>query len=239
MKLFGKAKAEFLKRMAKGRAMARSSATKSRERVARLQKVLGPPIRARSKGTYASHEIGLVGRNPRNKRKGKGKRRNSSEEQQAAEIYEQFHGTPSTKTTVYEIADEHPEHLAKLGKLLNFLVYVNDEETLTVIENFGQCELTCTPDGGQLHLVNGNQVLTIDALGLGDQLPKGLVEVGAVAQITYHTRKGFHDFEPTDYWHNFGEERGGKLPRLHYDTRNARLFLSGGTYQVRPEGIVN
>jgi hypothetical protein len=68
-------------------------------------------------------------------------------------------------------------------------------------------------------------------------LPKDHVEIGPCVEICYHTKKGFHQFEPIDYYHKFGKP-GGVAPVLNYDVLNRRPYLSGGTYHVKPEGIV-
>jgi hypothetical protein len=74
--------------------------------------------------------------------------------------------------------------------------------------------------------------------GLDKHLPKDHVTLGPVAKIAYFTSKAFHDFTPSVYEHQFGED-SGVLPLLHYDVRNKRLYMTGGSYQVRPEGIVD
>ena len=67
---------------------------------------------------------------------------------------------------------------------------------------------------------------------------KDMIELGPCMYIEYYTVKGFHDFEPTNYWHLFGEEDEIR-PILCYDRLNKQLFLMGGNYTVKYEGIVN
>lgn len=164
----------------------------------------------------------------------KARRRNS--EPDAAEMYKKFHGRPSTKVTEFEEPADEPAELAELGKLLYLIVEIDGEQY--DLSGYGDCKLCATADGGQLYLVAGRQALDLEDLGLWDLLPKDHVEIGEILQISYHTRKGFHAFEPVDYYHDFGEESGIR-PRLAYDTRNKRQYIIGGAYQVKPEGIVD
>ena len=66
-----------------------------------------------------------------------------------------------------------------------------------------------------------------------------MIELGPCSYICYHTTKGFHDFAPTKYWHNFGEE-DGIYPRLGYDrsepdslSRPGGIHYSGETRRHR------
>jgi hypothetical protein len=67
------------------------------------------------------------------------------------------------------------------------------------------------------------------------ELPRKLVEMGALEAVIYTTRKGGRKL--ADYIHHFGED-GGKRPSLAVDPKNKRLHIVGGSYDVRPEGIV-
>lgn len=65
--------------------------------------------------------------------------------------------------------------------------------------------------------------------------PRVGVRLGEVHAITYGTTKGGE----TALWeHEFGEE-GGDKPDLVMDAENKRLHIVGGSYDVRPEGIVD
>jgi hypothetical protein len=66
-------------------------------------------------------------------------------------------------------------------------------------------------------------------------LPRRLVEMGALEAVIYTTRKGGRKL--ADYIHHFGED-GKARPRLAVDPKNRRLHIVGGGYDVRPEGIV-
>jgi hypothetical protein len=62
--------------------------------------------------------------------------------------------------------------------------------------------------------------------------------LGVLVECTYQTEKGFQNFQLTDYYHHLGEETGVQ-PFLLYDPNNQLLSVSGGQYEVKPEGIVN
>ena len=167
------------------------------------------------------------------------KRRNpSAEEEAAAELSEEFHGRPAEKVTdlVREEAERYA--LAELGRLMELHVILPSGRSVVLEFSRRRPRLCASPDGGQLYLEGGDQAVDLDTLGLAKALPKDHVEIGAVHRIVYRTSKAFHSFEPTDYVHQFAE-RGGQLPTLGYDVLNKRLYLIGGIYQVRPEGIVN
>jgi hypothetical protein len=65
--------------------------------------------------------------------------------------------------------------------------------------------------------------------------PKVAVKLGKLDAVTYETRK---NGEQALYEHNFGEE-GGTRPDLVMDADNKKLHIVGGSYDVRPEGIVD
>ena len=165
------------------------------------------------------------------------RRRNPAEEQEAAKLTEQFHGRPARK--VREIAEEETQRyvLAELGRLQELVVILPTGRAVK-LEFTRRPRLAASPEGGSLYFEGGDQKLDLAALGIKNDTGKDHLEIGQVLKITYRTSKAFHSFEPTDYVHTFGED-GGTLPTLAYDVLNRRLYLIGGTYQVRPEGIVN
>lgn len=167
-----------------------------------------------------------------------GKTRNTDEQlAAAAKMSEEFHGRPARKVTEFKTPVKERDAFADLGRLIQMKLYVRPGER-AVLDFTGNIRVTCTPDGGQIYFIGGNQTTDLDPFGLKRTLPKDYVVLGEVRQITYHTSKLFHNFAPTDYWHNFGDE-GGERPMLEYDTQNRLLYLTGGSYQVRPEGISN
>lgn len=165
-------------------------------------------------------------------------RKNLSELGRAARLSEQFHGRPARTARVVEEEQAERTVLTDLGRLRELTVLPPDQNKAVALEFTSNVRLACSSDGGQLYFVGGDQRLDLEALKVAKTLPRDHVLVGAVAQIVYHTSKGFHDFHASDYQHDFGED-GGTLPLLCYDTQSKRLYLVGGTYKVKPEGIVN
>lgn len=164
------------------------------------------------------------------------RRKNQNSAEAAAALSEQFHGRPVRKVTEIETAVEEPVNLADLGRLVELLI--QDGAYVRPLEFTRGVRVGCTPDGGQLYFVGGDQAIDLKKLNLDKYLPKDHVTIGPVVKIAYFTSKVFHNFEPSTYEHEFGEE-GGILPLLHYDVRNRLLYLTGGSYTVQPEGITN
>lgn len=171
------------------------------------------------------------------KRAKNARRRNSNGSiEEASALYESFHGKPPSSISEIEFETRYREHFAELGKLIELQVQLNDDNPDFPFTQFGNCKVVATPDGENIYFIGGDQSIDLAALDISSN--KDCVELGPCTYISYHTKKGFHDFEPTTYWHEFGEE-DGIVPRLVYDRLNQRLFLTSGNYRVRPEGIVN
>ena len=167
------------------------------------------------------------------------KRRNpDDDEAAAAKLSEKFHGRKPKKVTDLVTEDVERYALAELGRLQELHVILDSGRVVKLEFTTRRPRVAAAPDGGQLYLEGGDQKLDLGALGLANQLPKDHLEIGRAWKIVYRTSKRFHDFEPTDYVHEFGED-GGQLPTVGYDVLNQRLYLIGGSYQVKPEGIVN
>jgi len=217
-KLKGKAKEAFLKRMAAGRRNAKRATGKKKN------------ARKTSPATKKQ-------RTAKKKRPTKRRRNQDDSMEAAARQFESFHGKPPNRIIEYEINDTHyPDNLAEMGKLLELRIDLNRLNRNFPLRGFKACQATCTPDGRNIYFIGGDQSLDLSALDIGSD--KDAVELGPCTRIEYHTVKGFHNFEPTDYNHRFGEE-DGVLPVLCYDRLNRSLFLVGGNYSVRAEGIVN
>jgi hypothetical protein len=169
------------------------------------------------------------------KRRNPPRRPNGSGEEAAARLSEQFHGRPAH--AIRDLEGERIERrvLAELGRLIELRVHLAE---YTALKPRG-VRLACNPEGTQLYFEGGDQALDLKALGIaGDQANKDHVDLGVCDYIAYETRKGFHDFARVDYWHKLGEVSKIR-PTLHYDTLNELLYLSGGNYHVKPEGIVD
>lgn len=155
----------------------------------------------------------------------------------AARLSAKFHGRTPRQVTEYDEAVLEHSELADLGRMVELQV-IDSGRYVVPLEFSGNVRLACTPDGGQLYFVGGDQALPLRKLQLTKDLPKDHLTIGPVLKIAYFTSKAFHSFEPSTYEHEFGEE-GGSLPWLNYDVLNQKLYLTGGSYRVKREGIVN
>lgn len=260
-KLTGAKKKAFLERMEKGRRKAaranpkKKATTKKRKPAKKKAKAKNPTVRkskkvigkgfskpvaaewakgkrAKAKKTKKARGGAAAHHNP-----GRKKRRNSDGAAEAAAMFETFHQMPPNRIIEYEELVRFPGHFAEIGQPLKELrVFLDDANKDFPFTRFGDCQVVCTPDGNNIYFVGGDQAIDLEALDITSD--KDTIELGPCTYICYHTVKGFHDFTPTDYWHRFGEE-DGTFPRLGYDRLNKRLFLIGGNYQVKREGIVN
>lgn len=163
------------------------------------------------------------------------RKRNGSELESAATMFKKFHGKQATKVKTVQQLRVTPSVLADCGRMVDIVVAVGTGEGKRL--PFRGTRLGVTGEGGQLYFVGGDQAINLK------QFPhvspsKDQVDIGEVVTICYHTSKDFHNFEPSDYEHEFGEE-GGARPLLAYDVRSKRLYLIGGDYVVKREGIVN
>jgi len=252
-KLTGKKKAAFLERMAKGRKKAaRGNPKKKARKAAKGTKSKRAPKKKAAKNSKltGAKKAAFLARmakcrkkaargNPKKKAKRNTRRehRNSDGGMEAAERkFEEFHGKPPSSTIEYERFMHYRENFAEMGKLKELRVYLDDLNPDFPLTRFGATQAVCTPDGRNIYFTGGDQSIDYEALDIASD--KDMIELGPCTRIVYHTVKGFHDFEPTNYWHDFGEE-DGIMPVLAYDRLNKQLFLLGGNYTVRPEGIVN
>ena len=151
-------------------------------------------------------------------------------------MFERFHGRGPSKTVEYAEDVEYRDRLAELGKLLELRVRIPGTRQAVPITSFGGAQVTATPDGKNIYFVGGNQSVSLSDLDIDSD--KDYLELGECTYIKYFTRKGFHDFEPVEYFHEFGEENGIR-PILAYDSVNRKLFLMGGDYRCEPAGIIN
>lgn len=158
----------------------------------------------------------------------------------ASELYEKFHGKPSERIDIVEEAVHYHEHLTALGDLVELKIKTPTRIRATLrFPDEGAPTLASSEDGRQLFVVGGDQKVNLRDIEMDSaQWRRDMMDLGELLEVTYHTVKGFHKFEPTNYFHKLGEETGVK-PRILYDTRNERLLVAGGQYAVKPEGIVN
>lgn len=141
----------------------------------------------------------------------------------AEKIAREFHGRDPIEMT-YEDHVEYPSELAVLGKLIEF--WTKDCKL-----DFSDDDLLLASDA------DGKQLFVLGKVDIPYTKPMDIV--GVCTHVVYLTDKPhLGDHSNTEYIHKFGED-GGSLPVLIYDAMNKQLFLVGGDYVIKREGIVN
>jgi hypothetical protein len=172
----------------------------------------------------------------------RGRRKNPGD---SADLYESFHGTPSTEEVEFVSEEFERTSFAELGDLVELQVITCHGKQATIkapnpetASRGDVVKLASDADGRQLYFLGGDQELDLKALGLTAAEVKDNTLIGVLCQVTYRTRKGFHKFKLVEYYHDLGEETGDK-PVLLYSPQNKTMSVAGGAYQVRDVGIVN
>jgi hypothetical protein len=184
-------------------------------------------------------------------------KRNPNAQQWAAAKFEQFHGRPSEEVIkVLEaegISKEEAEKIASLippedytgmGDLIELrcLAFGDDAKNAARIifdpdQEKKRVRLCCNPEGDQMYFVGGDQDVG-ELAKAGMDIGFAMVDLGECIFVEYRTRKAMDQFQTVNYYHELGEETGER-PHLLYSTAYKRLYLVGGDYEVKPEGIVN
>ena len=205
----------------------------------------------------AAEKIGIV-----SKRRGSGKVTLDDAKKLALE----FHGRAAKEIIEYAEEEKFQDKLAILGELeeLNILkASGTGYETIRFKSNGGMGVFTYTGSeddstvlvccqavgANQIEFVGGDQSLdfndrVVKSLGIDPvSLDKEWIEVGSVYSITYFTDKHHltgpkYQKKGASYEHEFGENNGVE-PVLFYNVLNEKMYLAGGSYTVKPEGISN
>jgi hypothetical protein len=172
----------------------------------------------------------------------------------AASLYETFHGSPSEHVTEYITDEFERTHFAELGDLIELKVETTTGKLAPLnapdpadsdIESI--VKLASSPDGKQLYFIGGDQEIDVEALGFGERDIRDHMVIGLVCEFTYRTQKKFDNFEDIDYYHETGEETKVKRvfddfrrkPTLLYNPIDRTMKLAGGLYEVKDVGVVN
>lgn len=164
------------------------------------------------------------------------RRRNSAELEAAAALAEGFHGRPARRVREIEELDKRPAVLADLGPLKELQVILDSGKVATI--TLSGVTLAATPEGNQIYFKGGDQSLDLARLGLAN-LERDHMEIGRLWKLTYSGKKASQGFERALYEHEMGEERGGIMPTLAYDTINRRMYVVGGSYHIKGEWMRN
>jgi hypothetical protein len=172
----------------------------------------------------------------------------------ASAAYEMFHGKPSSRVVEYHQPVHKHSNLWELGTLVEIkldtfptgpkklqrsvTIQAPDSGTDPLKKLRKQVRLTASEDCKQLYFTGGDQAIDLKQLGFKAADIHDSVLIGKVKEITYRTKKDFDKFKTLDYYHGLGEVTK-VLPVLTYNPRDRRMYLSGGQYQIKREGIVN
>jgi hypothetical protein len=165
--------------------------------------------------------------------------------------YRDFHGMdPSEVIRVQESSAERHEYVA-LGELVELRGRWTDGGTFNIRDGNAHMtpngtwshstdiKLAQNPEGTQLYFIGGNQSAVMNYLvESGADTSKDFIEIGEATRIIYETRKQEDGGHVNHYDHKLGEH-GGKTPILFFDRIKRKMFLVGGSYRIKPEGIVN
>lgn len=185
--------------------------------------------------------------------------------QEAQDMVKRFHGRGARGVIDIVETDEYDDTLPVLGQLLELNIMIDEGRAFVPIVfckmqgKFPKMPLEdmiqvcCGVDGKNIYFKGGDQELDIGELaskgvyqeleGNGNGSLKDLCIVGGVWSIVYFTDKHHlqgpkYQSKGAPYEHEFGEN-DGEQPVLVYDSKNKRMSLSGGSYEVRDEGIWN
>jgi len=164
---------------------------------------------------------------------------------QAAKLFEEFHGFPSTEVLEFVESRHYHSVTTSLGPLVSMIVKVGKNEPFRLrapdpsdskIEDI--IYLTSTEDGRQLIPVGGDQKVPIDQLGrygIEKEDQRDHMVLGEIRQVEYRTKKSFEENGKVllDFYHDLGKEHSkGRCPVLIYKPRDPSLEIAGGRYFI-------
>jgi len=161
----------------------------------------------------------------------------------AADVYEEFHGRPSSEVVTVTEKIHYHEHLAALGELRTLIVQARDGARVT-LTRFKKAILCTNEAKNQMFVRGGDQ--SVDLKSFGIRTAHEIETLGRVVELAYFTTKDHLGDEGGTalYFHVSGEtnENGkrkmaGWGPDLIYHTVDERLEFSGGSYMIRAEGV--
>lgn len=170
------------------------------------------------------------------------KRNPGSETEDAQAMFKKFHGRKSTTIEEVKERQNYRRTMSGLGVLMFLRTDLTQEwKGKGVGLQFSEDDkviVASDPQGNQIYFLGGNQDVTGILPKAHLDANKDFIYMGECDCIIYTADKDFDNFEEKDYQHEFGEETGER-PRLMFDRLNQQLYLIGGAYEVKREGIVN
>jgi hypothetical protein len=163
----------------------------------------------------------------------------------AVEVFEEFHGHAPDEIVEVKKKIHFHKHLAGAG-ILKRLVVDGIDGRSHLINGFRGALLCFNESKNQLFIESGDQAINLEDFGI--KSPHELETLGKVKHIDYSTRKDHlwdeggdavytHKFRTTNENGQHVTVRIARYPDLIYRVRDEQLEFSGGSYEIRAEGI--
>jgi len=168
----------------------------------------------------------------------------------SAEVFEEFHGFEPSEVITVERLVHHHEHLAAAGKFEGFVVRPVGGGKDRALHIPGEAYLAFNERKNQLFVEGGDQFLDEAALKqFGITEIHELETLGQIIAVAYHTRKDHleekdggeaiysHTFRTTNKAGRHVVVKMTRPPDLIYRVLDQQFEISGGSYEIRAEGI--
>lgn len=159
-------------------------------------------------------------------------RRNPNETEQAVRLFETFHGKDASSIAEKHVSAAIRKDYTALGHLEKLIVRTPLGQDATFDFDGDGVMLASSPDGKQLYCIGGRQNL-LSCLD-EDSQQKDFIDLGECLQVEYLARKVHSNYEPTTWYHKFGEKTGAR-PQLMFDKLKKQIFFVGGEYFIDPK----
>ena len=164
----------------------------------------------------------------------------------AIAVSEEFHGRKVKAMIPVQEKRHYHKYLAELGELRKLVVLSRDGKHRVTLSKFDGAILAANEDKNQLFIVGGDQSVNLNDFGIKN--PHETETLGEVVKIEYFTDKEHlgdeggvavytHKFRSTNDNGKHKTVRMAEYPDLIYHLRDEHLEFSGGSYEIRAEGI--
>jgi len=170
-----------------------------------------------------------------------------SECESATEIYEGFHQQKLENVKVLDDPIAPAGDYAALGDFSVLAVKPGPRGQDAQVKEIGfpgrNVIVVSSTDRRQIYFVGADMHMTEAEIALFTDDASDMVMLGEARAVVYdavkwHAAAGSVRGKNALYEHHFGDE-GGAKPQAFYSRSKQRIFLRGGSYTVRDEGIVN
>jgi len=166
----------------------------------------------------------------------------------AAAAFEEFQGRKSGELVEVTERTHHHKHLAAAGELKQLVVMAIDGKAEVKLSGFAGSLLAFNERKNQLFITGGDQAVDLREFGIDPRKAHELETLGKVKSLDYFTRKDHlgdeggeaifrHKLRTTNENGRHVTVRVARYPDLIYRVRDKKLEFSGGSYEIRAEGI--